>query len=224
VWFLAHAGLLGAALAYDPWPHEYRRRIFHGRRDYVEALARLPLAEMPWLRVIRDPCRRAVSSFRHALRHGYEDDKLSGALGRRIDGAGGFSFAEFVDYLETIDVSRCNLHHRQQENEVEALGISTVVLNVDRTDLDAGLRTFERARGLQWTADKASGYAATMTRIADAHWAARHASVTSVATRRFTRAEAGGRWPRDEAFLDEERRARVRAIYRRDCEAYAAWL
>jgi hypothetical protein len=34
-----------------------------------------------WLRIIRDPYNRTVSSYRHALGHGYEDEKIQDVLG-----------------------------------------------------------------------------------------------------------------------------------------------
>ena len=60
--------------------------------------------KLRWLRIIRDPYNRTVSSYRHALGRGYEDEKIQDIVGISV-AERGLSFNEFLDYLSSIDIA-----------------------------------------------------------------------------------------------------------------------
>lgn len=101
-WFLHHTGLLDAALAYDPWPHHYRSRVLTDPlTDYVAACkAALRSGDATVVKVVRDPARRAVSSYIHLLRDptwdpGVHAWKQRVGLGRQP----GLSFEQFLHFV-----------------------------------------------------------------------------------------------------------------------------
>lgn len=76
LWFFAVTGRIDAMLAQDPWPHDHRIRLFHeggGFEPYVRFIGR---PDVRWIRVVRDPYRRAVSMYRHVLSYGNLDDTI----------------------------------------------------------------------------------------------------------------------------------------------------
>jgi hypothetical protein len=179
---------------------------------------------MQWLRVIRNPYRRAVSSYRHALGHQYEDEKVRDALGLSIADRG-LAFDEFLDYLRMIDIAACNKHHAQQWHPLEAHVILRSVINLDKEDLVEGLEAFEKAIGakplspdakrrmLEALAQDSGRYSKPLSCDPGSH----------VATR-FTRTQALVSWPNYDAFLTSDARRKIEQIYAKDFEAYAAFL
>ena len=84
------------------------------------------------MHVIRDPFLRAVSSYRHVLATALADKRFltfdGGALNRRD----GFSFNRYLDFLETLDLARTNLHHRQQLHRIERIKPPDRVINISK--------------------------------------------------------------------------------------------
>jgi len=120
-WMLDHMGLLQEALAHDQWVHKFRvAKLYAGPahkasvRDFLNSLVGYRA-----IKIARNPYKRAVSSYIHAARCGYEDARVSDFLTRPVEKHSGFSFREFVAYLETIDLSTCNVHHRMQVHPLE---------------------------------------------------------------------------------------------------------
>ena len=99
-WFLCRQDLLEQAEAYPNRPRKAVRDMAH--QD--EWLASCDPLSLNWLRIIRNPYLRAVSSYRHALRHGYEDKRIERVMKFSIEDSG-LSFSEFLDYLLRIDIS-----------------------------------------------------------------------------------------------------------------------
>ena len=232
VWTLIHMGLLDRALAHDPWPHEFRDVFFiGGGSEYQKALDNVAISSLPWLRVIRDPARRVVSSFRHALRYGYENANLTKALGRTIDAETGFSFMDFLRYLRTLEslaVGGCNPHFCLQQHPVEKYVLDATVINIDRMPLAQGLRAFERTLGLTWSDGQEQLYRATLknivTNVRPGHWAARYDAAADMSEDVLRSGDTVRPWPKDESFLTPRARGQIAKIYRRDFAAYADWL
>ncbi len=150
-WYFARIGLLGEAADYPepecPRPHQFQYEVVNNRPFYREWLENTDATELAWLRVIRDPYNRAISSYRHALRHGYENSRIKNVLGLKIADRG-LSFAEFLDYLLAIDITACNKHHAQQWHPIEQHVALRQVINIDKEQLLDALEAFEKELGL----------------------------------------------------------------------------
>lgn len=215
LWYFAHAGVLEAAMRHDHWPHRYRLDVLPTLDRYREWLKSADLAGLRFVRVIRDPHARAVSSFRHALRYGYEDERIAQVLGIAV-AERGLSFEEFLDYLMKIDIDRCNLHHRQQWQAIEQRLDDVTVINADREPLLDALYAFAdpgpAAREL---------LAGEMTRVAAMHHARRAGTAGDASRTVFRREATGGAWPDYADFLTASTRAKIARIYAADFAAYA---
>lgn len=136
-WMFNHMGLLEEALAYDSWIHKYRIALL-SRSDHheasVEDFCKLP-SSFRVVRFVRQPFKRAVSSYVHALRNGYEDAQIAAFLARGVDTTSRFSFREFVKYLESLDLRNCNIHHRIQTHPLERrfMPTSGFLVNLDHS-------------------------------------------------------------------------------------------
>lgn len=63
-WFLAQVGELDEALAVDPWVHSFRVRRYSRRGSYMRTLEDALLSgDYTPVKIVRDPLRRAASSF-----------------------------------------------------------------------------------------------------------------------------------------------------------------
>jgi hypothetical protein len=219
LWYLWRCGLLQEALAFDPWPHRYRRAVLYKSDGYRECLAEASATGWSWLRVVRDPYARAVSSYRHALRWGYEDARMTRFLRRPTTSEAGFSFEQFLDYLLLIDIATCNLHHQQQLHPIEAKVTLAQVINVDRQDLMASLTRIGET--LPLPAQPLSALEAAIARIAAPHHARQVAFDRDQAATVFTKAHAAGDWPSYGHFLNASTRGKIARIYAADFARYA---
>jgi hypothetical protein len=150
-WVFLQDGLLAEALAYSNWIHRYRLRRYQKDERYLRRLGNLRRYGRHVIKVVRNPFDRAVSSYFHAYRHGYEDLHLSSALGRPVDPAQRFSFREFVHFLDRVDITRCNLHHRVQATSLERhvlFGVKPHRIIKIEDGLEAALGQVERQYGL----------------------------------------------------------------------------
>lgn len=151
IWYLQRVGLLEAAKAHHPWVHRYRGEVLYESMPYVQArdlITRESSQAWMYVKVARDPIRRCVSSYRHALKHGYENERMSQALGRDINHVKGFSFETFLGYLRSIDLHDCDIHHRVQKHALDTVDFGrTRLINVDEEDLEAALAAIDRKQG-----------------------------------------------------------------------------
>jgi len=212
-WFFEQMGLLTAAQHYDPWIHRYREKVFNESTTYRLEFMHLLDETTRVLRVVREPYSRCVSSFLHAVRYGYEDDDLGRFLGRRIDRKNGFSFREWIDYLESIDLRRCDVHHRLQAHELELLGVVIPDRIVRLEDGRDEFRRVEEEWGLRSVdLDKFRS---------SIHHTERASQAEFSGDQRFamTPQDKGG-IPPTAAFYDDELRTRVAALYAEDFRRY----
>lgn len=223
IWFFTKAGLAEKARAYDVWPHRYRLKVHYGSAYHRKAAA-ADLGAHAVLKIIRDPYSRVVSSYRHSLRTGYAVKAMEKALGRPVDIETGYSFREFLDFLEREDLRRCNTHHRLQHHPIEDTLAPTEIINISRQNLFAGLNAFEHRIGLPQTDFE------TLSWLRDVEKKRKSRQVSEGAPAyetRFSRKAArpdSTRWPSNDLLLVPEARDRVRRLYARDFEAYGAVL
>ena len=124
-WMFSQMGILHDAQDYHKWVHRYRLNVYYKSKQHKEGV-RLFLQNAEDFRIVKvvsNPFVRAVSSFIHATIHNYEDDLLSDFLGRQINPKNRFTFREFVQYLISIDLDQCNVHHRLQTSSLERIGL-----------------------------------------------------------------------------------------------------
>ena len=152
LWDLAREGLLDEARKHHRWPHRYRVDLYYHRPEYRRALERLvseSAAGWTYVKVVRDPVTRCVASYRHALKHGYENSEMTRVLGCAIDNVEGFSYATFLDYLERIDLRHCNIHHKLQSHALDRAPFSRkYLINIDRQSLESALGAIDREQGI----------------------------------------------------------------------------
>ena len=153
-WVFQQNGLLDEATAYDSWVHKYRMHHYQKSERYLSRLTRLSSGAFDVVKVVRDPLDRAVSSYIHAYRHGYDDDAIARVVQRPVARRQRFSFREFVTYLEQSDLRYCNPHHRVQVAPVERHVLfrtrPSKVIKIEH-GLNAALGELERIFGLPAT-------------------------------------------------------------------------
>jgi hypothetical protein len=218
LWFLSQLGLLEAARFYHGWPHEFRKRVLYESLVYQMWLEQCDIQSLTWHRIIRDPYKRAVSAYRHALRWKYEDAKMSNVLGRAIEGDRcGFSFSEFLNYLASVDIESCNLHHRQQYHPLEH-ELDVHVINADKGNLLEALGEI----GTQRMAPHALAF--EIGRVNSSRVADRVSVGLDCSERAFTSSETRDKWPDYDAFLSSSIRTKIERIYWKDFQAYSNYL
>ena len=220
LWHLWHCDLLQEALSYHGWPHQFRSHLLHKSKMYrawAKDVGRS--GGWQWLRILRDPYRRAVSSYRHALRKSYEGAGIAQVL--RIDCEKGYSFEQFLDYLQQIDIAKCNIHHRAQFHPVEELVTPSKVINVDKQDLMAFLNAIDATLAPPRT--PVSALLDAIAVIAARHHVHESATDQDQASTRFKAEDALSEWPSYQCFLNDSTRKKIASIYATDFTRYAEY-
>lgn len=153
-WVFQHNGLLPEALAYHSWVHKYRLRQYQKSDRYFARLGDVARGRFDVVKIVRDPLDRAVSSFIHAYRTGYDDEAIAKIIQRPLARRERFSFREFVTFLEQSDLRSCNPHHRVQVTPVERhvlFGIRPQRIIKIEQGLNGALSELERSLGLPAT-------------------------------------------------------------------------
>jgi hypothetical protein len=213
-WFLKQTNQLDAALSYHPWIHRYRIEVCYRVRDYRPEAVLNPSVRT--VKFVRNPYERAVSSYVHAIRTGYDDARIAAFLGRPVHGRVRYSFREFIAYLESMSLNtrHCNPHHKVQVHEAERLGfVPTRIVRVE--EAPSVMPRLEREWDLVATDYAKLAYSP--------HYAKRQTDVELCADRADWpgRSEARIRgFPATPAFYDDSLTDRVRRLYRVDFEAY----
>jgi hypothetical protein len=217
IWFFHHLGHGATARDYSRWPHRYRLKVYYPSELYRRACT-LDLTGFKVIRIIRDPFERAASSFRHAVRTGLANDDIRDKLGR--DATQGFSFNQYLDYLERLDLRSCDPHFRVQRHPLEdVLGVDDLI-NVSKDDLFARLGAIEAELGLkppgramtEWIDDLRSSHNRP-NRVLPA--------TPDLADLPLTREQARkGPWPAPPALLTAPARERLARLYAIDIRSY----
>ncbi|MBA2411158.1 MAG: sulfotransferase family 2 domain-containing protein [Gammaproteobacteria bacterium] len=217
-WMLDHMGLLQEALAHHKWVHNFRvAKLYAGLahkasvRDFLNSFEGYRV-----IKIARNPHKRAVSSYIHAACCGYEDARVSDFLGRPVGKHSGFSFREFVAYLETIDLGNCNVHHRMQVHPLERYFVPGSRFIIDLDQSMALLPKLEYLLGLP------------RTDPADYRESSHHTRTSSYANEKFSgdtvydfADKKSAVIPGYRAFYDAELEERVGALYAEDFYRYA---
>jgi len=214
-WFFQQAGLLDEALAYSSWVHDYRIDVFYRSERYRPEALLEPRTRI--VKFVRNPYERAVSSYLHALRTGYDDAKIEAFLGRQLNDGQRFSFREFIAFLEadSLSAQRCDPHHKLQVHPLERLGLARPDTVVRVEEARRALPRLERRLGLGTTHYDELRHSH--------HHTLRSPRASPCADRRrWPSATKGDRlpFPNTHFFYDRSLLLRVRGLYRADFEAY----
>jgi hypothetical protein len=218
-WFFHQLGHARAAADYHHWPHRYRAEVYYRSQLYQKALQE-DLSGYAVVKVMRDPFERAASSYRHALSTGYADRKLAAVLGRSDFREKGYSFAEYIDFLEQSNLEACDMHHRIQRHPVESVLPVRHLIDITREDLHARLQEVEAELGLPRTDFESGDWS---RKIYQRGSPGRGASDAGAYEKRFNQRDARhGPWPSPGALLGPEARRRLASLYAIDIEGYSS--
>jgi hypothetical protein len=223
VWYLATVGLLEDYRASGMSSHEYRGRRL-SQSDLVRRGRAKLLDDYFMVHIFRDPYQRAVSSYRHALATGYADKRLRSANNGAFNRREGFSFASFLDYLETIDLGRANVHHRLQLHRVERIKPADFVINISRQNLFAELARLEALRGMPRTDFSAFGRFTSTEEKRRAKVTVFEAGNMAEVALNVTAAQGRAPWPAYEKLLNASTRRRIERLYADDFSAFGAYI
>jgi hypothetical protein len=155
-WFLHHTGLLGAAEAFHEWPHEYRQKVLMRPLDGYMARCTTALrrGDTQVIKVVRDPARRAVSSYLQLIRMGEEGlGKLGVASWKKRVGLGrqaGLSFEQFLRFVIDTRSAGAPLEvHMQSQHQPSWDDFVERVITLE--NLAVGLADIEQVHGLPRT-------------------------------------------------------------------------
>lgn len=226
VWHLSRIGALNAAFDYHGWPHRYRTDVLEKGRLHHDSLEHFAPEDYVIARFVRDPFKRAVSAYRHALRYHLmpKPRKFPAGLFRphRLDATQGYSFVTFLETLRHWAPEKLDVHLRPQKHPSESVLTPDVVINADRGSLTGQINDLERALGLDLT-----DFSALIWLNQDAR--RRHAKVAGplaalglgeAAERVFSSSDAKGEWPGYDAFRSPRAEELVRTVFACDVEAY----
>jgi hypothetical protein len=217
-WFFHQLGHGKAARDYHWFANAYRTEVYY-KSDLYRRAFRMDLANFTVVRVVRDSFERAASSFRHAVAYGYVDQAIGEACGRDDVVERGYSFLEFLEFLEGSDLWHGNSHLRFQRHPVEDLLPVRHLINVSTQDLFVRLNEVEADLGLPITDLETFTWAGAMEERRAIFRAFEGES--DPAAVRLTREQARrGPWPRAEALLTPRAREQIARIYAVDIESY----
>lgn len=113
-WFFEQTGKLDEAMKFSDWIHHYRIKVYYKSPQYKQDLKHALSKQVKMIKLVRCPFQRAVSAYFHCLRHEFFYKELSDFLGEAFNNDRVFIFEEFVTYLDTLDITKCNPHFRLQ--------------------------------------------------------------------------------------------------------------
>lgn len=154
VWFFIKTGLLQKANAYHDWPHNYRIDIYQKSTKYVKHVEQLKESDgkgYTHIKITRDPTKRLVSIFRHVCRHAFMHREFSRKLklNAKRDGVSLLDLRSYLEGENLIKPSLINPHLCAQTHPVWDLSFDrTITLNLDQTELNAGINAIERDLGM----------------------------------------------------------------------------
>jgi|GEM_PF-584329 len=213
-WFFYQIGILEKALKYNRFGfvHKYRGKVFYKKVEDAEIIQDiLDGKEVPIIKVVRNPYIRAVSSYTHAVKTGYDDEGISKFLGKQITEKDSFSFREFLNYLESINLRTANNHHGLQVHISEELGLVKPNYVVKLENSFEELRQVEIELGLR---------ASDLKKLAESpHHTKKEETDEFCGDKRFLKGKNTA-FPNTINFYDDELKERVAKLYRVDFEAY----
>lgn len=137
-WYFAVTNQIQEALDFDEWPHKYREHVLAGVTTKKAKSSTLGTKDISWVRVMRDPFERSISSYRHFVENVPEENLVREFFDYDVKEKG-VSFEGFLNYVKSRDVKTCDIHFRQQWCETEYFCPNAKIVNADKTDLKSFL-------------------------------------------------------------------------------------
>lgn len=144
-WFFQLMGFLDVGLYYHHWIHKFRIQVYYKSQSFEKHLLDILKGDYTFIKVVRDPYPRAVSSYVHVMKHKHEHERMRKSLSKRQES---YSFREFVKHLQLTGVTHCEQHHRQQIHPLELRGLVEVDYLVKVGNFEEDLRNVEKKLGL----------------------------------------------------------------------------
>ena len=212
-WFFAQQGILEEALDYHPFVHQYRTLVFQKSRKYRRAVRDLLKTPRDYtiIKIVRHPLHRTVSCFIQANITRFADAELSRYLGRELTRDQRFSFAEFISYLESIDLHRCNPHLQLQTHPLESSGKIKPTHVIDLVDSVSALAELEISGSMKKT---------DMLKLAESEHHTERADTSGFYGDRIISLRRRGNTPPSRNFYNTELVERVGRLYREDFDRY----
>lgn len=118
--------------------HKYRQAIFYDKYGRV-TLDELKSNSYYKFKVVRNPFTRVVSSYFQSMKHKYLE--VSDGLNKDFDS---ITFTDFIDYLETKNLTNCNSHYSLQKHwyEYKIKDLFDLIIKVE--DLDKGFTKLQQ--------------------------------------------------------------------------------
>lgn len=198
--FFREMGLLDEALRYDPWVHKYRIEVYNEKNPFSGSV----LTDPGYFRmkVVRDPYRRAVSSYRFVMqRHSLlvPEDLAEEEL----------TFRGFLNFLETQDLSAADVHYGLQKDCFERKMPDVYHRIIKIESLAEDIAEVNRFLGTRYDP----------TGLKSPHHACYDAGIMQFAADQKWR-DIKDSLPHYSFFYDESAARQVRALYREDFETY----
>lgn len=157
-WFLEQNGLLQDAYKFNSWVHEYREKVLCSTHDYKKTCKDIYTenSENKYIiKVIRDPFKRAVSSFLHYLRWKDISNNWPGAqdieLWKNSSGLSkqnGLSFKQYLSFVinQNINTKKLDPHFDMQFDKTqdqrvnEYIQIENIALKIEKLEKTFSLK------------------------------------------------------------------------------------
>jgi len=213
-WFLLQRGELEQAIAFSDWIHDYRTKVYRRSDAYNAGVHRAEFGKFRYLKLVRNPFSRAVSSYLHMVRTVGDSNfhaPFNAFLGRDIESEHGVSFSEFCDFLLAIDISNADIHYRQQAHRLEVEGLIDLDHIVHLEALHAELTPIVSRYGLT---------SASIDELSASHHNTRREKIRHfVGSKPFLRLE-NDTYPDYVSFYNEDLKRKIMHIYAEDFERY----
>ncbi|WP_406646749.1 hypothetical protein QEZ52_20590 [Aliisedimentitalea scapharcae] len=154
VWHFLKEGLLPACNHFHYWPHQYRTQVYYRGWQYQQRLREIFDAKgKGWtlVRYTRNPARRLVSQFRHAVQFKLIDELVKAKVGHdpAVDG---LSMQDYYQALLGEDLTwsgGADVHVKEQRHPLWSWGFDRVVtINMDEVNLLEATQNMERELGI----------------------------------------------------------------------------
>lgn len=215
-WFFFQIGILDKALKYNPWVHWYELEVYKKQKNYnAEVIEQILNSQKGVLKLVRDPYKRAVTSFMHLITHmdtfyTAEAGEIKDLFYKDSNSNKGISFKQFLYYLKNkgANVYLTDQHLAPQYIEGEELLVRNYI---HLENFSNHISEIEKSHGL------AKSPLETIIK-SEHHFSSKMALTGDHSETIFT--NCNGQLPTYQSFYDKEVKDLVKDIFKKDFEVY----